>query len=278
MDERILQVARKYNRRHVHLFKQNGAAQKLLHPVGLFLGRLPDINYDNIPLALTVQDEKQCFIALHFLKFKLHRLIKQSRFTGSRTKIVLANFIALRNRIINANLGLVYYIAGIRGKHLDHHNKVSDGQLVLISATEYFDPWHSVRFSTYATTSIIRKYFKKRISTFPLFKEQGIEGINYSCELLRRDRLSRLITKIGDDPDRCGLTFLEWAALQARFGLNGYESGLTLIKIGKLMQPKRCAETTRDLINNALTKVRIALAEDPILSDDSELQHLKNAS
>src|SRR5204863_7885212 len=65
----------------------------------------------------------------------------------------------IRERLIQANLGLVYDLIGrSRFGSLERDEMSSEGMMALLRAVDTFDPWRGFRFSTYACNAILRAF------------------------------------------------------------------------------------------------------------------------
>lgn len=121
-----------------------------------------------VPL-LTPTQERALFLQFHYLKFRV--VAERRRFDPEsarrrdveRLESCLRDAIAVKNRIIRANLRLVVSVARkhVRPAHLGAvagptlMELVSEGNLILMRAAESFDVHKNVRFSTYATFALM---------------------------------------------------------------------------------------------------------------------------
>ena len=117
-----------------------------------------------VPL-LTREQEVHLFRKLNYLKFKIDHLrgrLKPSRPQRkllARIEKLYGETVATRNQIICANLRLVVSIAKrYVGPGQNFFELVSDGNLSLMRAVEWFDYSLGNRFSTYATWAIINNF------------------------------------------------------------------------------------------------------------------------
>jgi RNA polymerase sigma factor (sigma-70 family) len=120
------------------------------------------------PVLLSRDDEVALFRRYNYLKF----LVSQSRdelrsykLSSARIKQIedlLAESELIKNRIIEANLGLVVSIAR---KHIlsgvSLLDLVSEGNFSMMRAVEKFDYTRGVRFATYASWAIAKDYARK---------------------------------------------------------------------------------------------------------------------
>jgi RNA polymerase primary sigma factor len=118
---------------------------------------------------LSPEQEIHLFRKMNYLKALAGRLRDRIELVGARpgqldqVEELLTEALAVRNRIIEANLRLVISIAG---KHLrpgeDLSERISDGNVALIRAVEAFDFARGNRFSTYATWAVLNAVRSRR--------------------------------------------------------------------------------------------------------------------
>jgi RNA polymerase primary sigma factor len=114
---------------------------------------------------LSRQQERHLFRKMNYLKYRANQLRVTLEPAGcdaaqlDEIERLQVEALAIKNRIIGANLRLVVSIAK---KHVGPTNNffelVSDGNMTLIRAVERFDVDRGFRFSTYATWSIINNF------------------------------------------------------------------------------------------------------------------------
>lgn len=124
-----------------------------------------DWNSDAPLLSFT--DEQQLFRALNLLRFRACRL--RSRLSPSapskkaldQIDRMLAIVERIRSQLVNSNLRLVSSIARkFSSQHCDLDDFSSDGCMILLGAIDRFDYSRGFRFSTYATHSIQRHFYR----------------------------------------------------------------------------------------------------------------------
>jgi RNA polymerase primary sigma factor len=114
---------------------------------------------------LSREHERHLFRKMNYLKYRAHQL-RVALEPGHCDAVQLDEIerlqedaLAIKNRIIRANLRLVVSIAKRHvGPTYDFFELVSDGNTTLIRAVERFDVNRGFKFSTYATWSIIKNY------------------------------------------------------------------------------------------------------------------------
>src|SRR5438477_3830249 len=114
---------------------------------------------------LAADEETFHFKRLHFCAFHLSRLYKRASKSPRAAKIQreyckwIERYNLIRERLIQANLGLVYDLIGrSRFGSLDRDEMCSEGMMALLRAVDTFDPWRGYRFSTYACNAILRAF------------------------------------------------------------------------------------------------------------------------
>lgn len=254
-DKYVQRVTNKYNRRRVIAFVQKRAEQRFLSPLGLTLKRFPQANFGNNCDRLNLSEEFELFTALHYMKYKITRTnMRQCR--GRYLQI----YLALRNRGISANrllvLNCVQRHLGGCPRGLDKVQLIERGYLSLIYAVDGFDPWRGYRFSTYACNAITRGFYNRSQMTHSLIPIEEIDDV--SSESADEEQglwLERLAIILKSD----NLTFREKEVLKYRF-----HERLTLHQVGIIWGLTK--ERVRQIQIEAMSKLKEALNEDPILS------------
>lgn len=119
---------------------------------------------------------------------------------ADRIKAKEAEIIGIRNKIAEANLRLVMFVARkYRDQGLDYWELIQEGNLGLMTAIEKFEVGRGFKFSTYATwwirQSVIRALAEKaRTIRLPVHM---IEKINFI-----RKKTDKLTRRFGREPDR----------------------------------------------------------------------------
>lgn len=226
---------------------------------------------------LAADEETFHFKRLHFCAFHLSRLYKRA---AKRPRSVLAQreygkwmhrYNRIRDRLINANLGLVYDLIGrSRFGTLDRDEMCSEGMMALLRAVDTFDPWRGYRFSTYACNAILRAFSraalrdsKRRqlmaVSFDPTFeKSDNVERRRDDDRGLYKERLQRIL-----DSNDAELTQVEKMVLSRRFPEDGDQPRETLDDIGRDMNVSK--ERVRQIQLSALCKLRKSLSADTVL-------------
>lgn len=222
------------------------------------------------------QEEVLRFKQLHYCGYKLSRLY-QAAVKSNRPSIQkeygrwVFRYNAIRQRLIDANLGLVYDLIGrSRFSSLDRDEMVSEGMMALLRAVDTFDPWRGYRFSTYACNAILRAFSRaalrdsrrRSLLTVPFdpeFEQSDFpEARRGEEEMLYLERLNSIMR--GNEAE---LSDVERMVLSKRFPADEEADRMTLDRIGRQMRVSK--ERVRQIQLSALGKLRRAIEEDSIL-------------
>lgn len=255
------------------------AGRKARAPSGLppYLAAL----YDE-PL-LTREQEQYLFRKMNFLKYKAARLRKDLDPQRARSTVMdeieklYGEAVALKNKIIRANLRLVVSIAKRHvGPFESFFDLVSDGNMSLIRAVEKFDYARGNKFSTYATWAVMKNFARTipgEIKHRDRFKTSADEmfaatedrrtdqiGLEHAQEQ-RETQIGKILEKLDER---------EQTIIIRRFGLDHGREPLTLKEVGDELGVTK--ERVRQIEARALSKLRRAAEESkielPELSDE----------
>lgn len=216
------------------------------------------------------------FKQLHYCAYKLSRLYQQAvrsyRPTINKDYARwVARYHAIRQRLIDANLGLVYDLIGrSRFNMLDRDEMASEGMMALLRAVDTFDPWRGYRFSTYACNAILRAFSRlamrdsrrRSLLTVPFDpefeKSDHQESRREDDEHLYVERLERILRS-----NVASLSEVERHVLSERFPTDEETERRTLDRIGRKMRVSK--ERVRQIQLSALSKLRKAVETDEML-------------
>jgi len=215
--------------------------------------------------VLSREQEAHMFRKMNYLKFRANQLKEQldpdRPSPGDLDEIerLQSEALAVKNRIIEMNLGLVVSIARRRIRAgYDLSERVSDGNLALIQAVDGFDIARGNRFSTYATWAIRnvlaeseRRFSRGRGRTFALHEESlaapdagAREHEHAEAQDQRRSVVRRWLGRL----DR-----RERRILVSRYGIGGAPEQ-TLAEIGRQLGISK--ERVRQIAARAHDKLR----------------------
>ncbi len=239
--------------------------RKVRAPSGLppYLASLYDV-----PL-LNREQEYHLFRKMNYLKHKASKLREQIDSSApivalmDQIEKLYEDSVAVKNRIVQANLRLVVSIAK---RHVapteDFFGLISDGNMSLIRASEKFDYARGNKFSTYATWAIMKNFARSipdefkyrdrfRTSSDEVFSlHQDGRGDHVALELdqaVRTDQIHKILDSLDER---------EQQIIVRRFGLDHRHEPLTLKEVGEEMGVTK--ERIRQLELRALSKLRAA--------------------
>ncbi len=226
-------------------------------------------------------EETLLFKQLNFCAYRLSHFYQQAARSfrpsiNPQYDCWASRYHAIRQRLIDANIGLVYNLLG-RSRFMgpDHDELLSEGMIALLRAVDTFDPWRGFRLSTYACNAILRAFAKlayrdvRRRSTLtaefdPEFEKSDFpETRRAESEMLYVERLSEIMRN-----NRAELSHVEREVLSRRFPAPNqpleYYPRPTLDRVGRQMLLSK--ERIRKIEFRAFCKLRRAIGEDAVLS------------
>ncbi len=225
---------------------------------------------------LTVREENILFRQLHYAAYRLSKIYQSAerRRTDAREREYsewTQRYHLIRTRVVEANQGLVYDLIGrSRFSSIDREEMTSEGMMALLRAADTFNPWKGYRFSTYACNAIIRGFAraalqdsKRREKLAGTYDEDFDKADNSAArhldeEDLYVERLQRIMER-----DEAELTDIEKTVLARRFPDDTQRRRQTLEDIGRKLSISK--ERVRQIQISALSKLRDAIARDPVL-------------
>ena len=227
---------------------------------------------------LTFEQEQMLFRALNLLRFRVNRI--RSRLSPSAPskramdKIdQMLNLVGqIRSQLVNSNLRLVSSIARkFSSQNCDVDDFRSDGCVILLGAIDRFDFSRGFRFSTYATHSVQRHFYRvwkvrqRRKERFPNAGHEILSVVpNKDREIPLCDDPQGVVDNLLARAESV-LDAREHQILLSRFGLKSESSqGRTLREIAAEMGLSK--ERVRQLQLKALEKLRELLTPELKLS------------
>jgi RNA polymerase primary sigma factor len=245
------------------------------------------IDLDNIPVGrdwhsdaslLSFEQEQLLFRAMNLLKFRAGRV--RSRLSPSAPSKKAMDQIdemlmiveKIRCQLVNSNLRLVHSIARkFSSQHSVFDDLTSDGCMILLGAIDRFDYSRGFRFSTYATHSIKRHFYR----VWKMRQQQKDRFPNTASEILSEIPNATADEHVWDNPELVVSTLLasaesildarEQQIILSRYGLKSSTSvGHTLREIAAEMGLSK--EGVRQLQLKALEKLRDLVPPELMLS------------
>lgn len=231
----------------INSFRQKGALHKFISPL-----KISSPGFETDTTLLTKESEFQLFEAFHFLDYWEYHAAEERK-----TKLIRLKRL-VRNRIVCANLGLVFQCLHITSIHAEPDELLGDGQLALIDAVEKFNPYKGYRFSTYATTIILRR-FSRRIKKkqLPIDECDPLDCVDSNLSVDKETEQKELLKKLESALriDSGILTQEDIDILNARFNLKQkHHKRYTLREVA--VRQKRSKEGIRQIQKAALIKLR----------------------
>ncbi|MCA9052510.1 MAG: sigma-70 family RNA polymerase sigma factor [Planctomycetaceae bacterium] len=219
-----------------------------------------------LPELLSPDEERSLFVALNAARHQANGLRSQlnprrpARRKLEEVECLIAESEAIRQHLVEANVRLVVSVAGrMADTIVSFEDLFSEGLLILLKAIDGFDFSKGFRFSTYATNSLHRHFFRVRKRTLrkrqfgaPIPDEvlrgvsQGTDGVGLTPD--DPTVLTREILKAA----RKVLDPREQKIVALRFGLEGSEH--TLREIAAVLKVSK--ERVRQVLGRAVGKLQ----------------------
>ena len=232
-------------------------------------GHLPLIGEAwQLPQLLTPDEERSLFVALNAARHQANALRSQinprrpAKRKLERVEQLIEESDALRKHLVEANVRLVVSVAGrMADQIVSFEDLFSEGLLILLKAIDGFDFSKGFRFSTYATNSLHRHFYRVKKRTLrkrqfgtPIPDEvlrdvnQGTDGVDLPPDdpMLLTRKILRAANKLLDQREQ--------KILALRFGLEGEGSEHTLREIAAVLKVSK--ERVRQVLGRAVGKLQ----------------------
>jgi len=181
--------------------------------------------------TLNREQEVELFRRYNFCKFSASGLIKKLSLTApcaaaaQKAGELLSSAERIKNLIIEANLSLVFRIAGKHATGANVSDLVSEGNMALIRAVERFDYTKGFRFGTYASWVIAREFARYQpAGNMPAGERSDLEDVSVSEHLKTRPAGVEAIEMARSSLEQVieeNLTEREQHIIRYHFGLTG---------------------------------------------------------
>lgn len=271
-------------------FRKRGIAKRLFGAEAKLLNRnatrfvdLPDEIVDAIRAgerlpALSYAQEAHLFMRFNYARQQTVAILEEfadKRLTIAATRKLLAwGHLALSARgvIVRLNMPLVLAMAKrTRLSSIDFNDLVSEGNMALLRSVEKFDCSKGFKFSTYSCRAILKSFSRvaMRVSRY-----RGVFPAEFDPAMEKSDYLDKKRIGIEEDcvgelksiliENMAGLSDVEGTVIRERFAIgaptiDGRPMPKTLEQVGHIIGVTK--ERVRQIQNNALKKIRIALED-----------------
>lgn len=232
---------------------------------------------DRVP-TLTAAQESHLFLRFNFARMQIVQILQKhagKRLSAAATRQLLGwghRMLTARATIVRLNMPLVLAMAKrTRLSNIDFNEMVSEGNMALLRSVEKFDCSRGYKFSTYSCRAILKSFSRVAMRAsryrgkFPTefdpamersdFIDRQREGVTEDCV----DELKHIFLQ-----NLAGLSEVERTVISERFALGnicevGGPAPKTLEQVGLIIGVTK--ERVRQIQNNALRKMRVALEE-----------------
>lgn len=228
-------------------------------------------------VVLTAAQERIIFMQFNYARYRMRRIQKalRGRDPGADEVRELLRWHRLakayREQIAETNLALVLAMAKrVRLGEGEFADLIGEGNMALMRSVDKFDCGRGFKFSTYACRAILKAFSRHGIKVakhrqrFPVEFDPALEQGD-GAAAIRADEERKDAAEVREivETNRAALTDVERAVVMHRFALEGSEQGRqpTLAQVGRLIGMTK--ERVRQVQNQALAKIRLALEGAP---------------
>lgn len=232
---------------------------------------------DRVP-TLSAQQESHLFLRFNYARRQILLILQKfagKKLTAAATRQLLGwghRMLTARATIVRLNMPLVLAMAKrTRLSNIDFNEMVSEGNMALLRSVEKFDCSRGYKFSTYSCRAILKSFSRVAMRAsryrgkFPTefdpamersdYVDRQREGVTEDCV----DELKQIFLQ-----NLAGLSDVERTVISERFALGmvcelGNPVPKTLEQVGLIIGVTK--ERVRQIQNNALRKMRVALEE-----------------
>ena len=165
--------------------------------------------------------------------------------------------IYIRNRIVSANLGLVYSCMQYTCMSLDTDTMLSDGSAALLRSVEKYDPWYGNKFSTYACRAILHRFSSSA-------NKRDWTGIDVSDLDPQEKETTDTNIELCKDRVRVAIKGAELTTRERDIIVLRFYEGKRLVDVGNKYNLSK--ERIRQIQVKALDKIRCVLEIDSVLN------------
>ena len=228
--------------------------------------------------TLTYAHEEHLFLRFNLTRMKIASILHGSagkRLLAETTRELLAwghRMLAARSVIVRLNMPLVLAMAKrTRLGSVDFNELISEGNMALLRSVEKFDCSRGYKFSTYSCRAILKSFSRVAMRAS---RYRGKFPAEFDPAMERSDFIERQREGLADDcvdelkeiflQNLAGLSDVERTVISERFALapsgdGSTQAPKTLEQVGQIIGVTK--ERVRQIQNNALKKMRVALEE-----------------
>jgi len=234
------------------------------------------VSGERVP-TLSIAQERFLFLRFNYARWQIVQILQKNtgrRLMAASTRVLLAwghRMLAARSVIVRLNMPLVLAMAKrTRLSNIDFNEMVSEGNMALLRSVEKFDCSRGYKFSTYSCRAILKSFSRVAMRAS---RYRGKFPTEFDPAMERSDYIERQREGVAEDcvgelkeiflQNLAGLSEVERTVISERFALgfgpDGFAAPKTLEQVGLIIGVTK--ERVRQIQNNALRKMRVALEE-----------------